>query len=297
MPNVTANGIQIEYDTFGDKKNPAILLIIGLGCQMIYWDDPLCIKLSDSGLYVIRFDNRDTGLSSKFDEAGVPDIMQAFQDRMEGKEIKAPYTHKDMANDAVGLLDALNIEKAHICGMSMGAAIAQTFVIGNRSRALSLISIYGSTGDPGLPQPKPEAINVFLAPPPENREQFIEQGIESTKILSGTGFPFDEAWHGNLAARAFDRSFYLSGTPRQILAGMASSYRKPALKKMTLPTLVVHGIDDPAVPVEGGKDTADTIPNAELMLIEGMGHDTPKLGGAWDQITDRIIEFTGKMNS
>lgn len=277
MPNVTANGIQIEYETFGENTSPPLLLVIGLGGQMIFWEEKLCKQLAEEGLYVIRFDNRDSGLSTKFDEAGVPDIMEVFTARMKGEEITAPYTLDDMADDSVGLLETLGIEKAHICGMSMGAAIAQTIAIRHPSYVLSLISIYGTTGNPELPQPKPEVFNVFITPPPEEREGCIQHFINGFKTLAGPGFPFDEEWHRKIADQSYDRAFYPQGVALQLAAIVAHGNRKSALASVTAPTLVIHGTDDPIVLVEGGKDTAETIPGAELLLIEGMGDTTSLL--------------------
>ncbi len=295
MPNVTANGIQIEYDTFGDSSSAPLLLIIGLGGQMILWDENLCKKLAEEGLYVIRFDNRDSGLSTKFDEAGVPDIMEVFTAGMKGEVINSPYTLDDMADDAVGLLEAIGIEKAHICGASMGAAIAQTVTIRHPSRVLSLIPIYGTTGNPELPMPKPEVYSVFITPPPEGREAFIQHFIDGVKTLAGPGFPFDEEWHSKIADQAYDRSFYPQGVALQMAAIVAHGNRKPSLTSVTAPTLVIHGTDDPIVLVEGGKDTAEAITGAELLLIEGMGHDLPNGKGAWPQIIDAIADHTRKV--
>ena len=292
MPNVTANGIQIEYETFGDKDKSPILLIIGISTQLIAWDVSLCEKLANAGHYIVIFDNRDIGLSSKLEDAGIPDVMAAVGNFMSGKPVNAPYTYDEMADDAVGLLDALGIKNAHICGQSMGAAIAQTIAIRHPQRTTSLISIYGSTGNPELPPPAPYILQILTTPIPEEREAWINQVVENNRLFHGSGFPFDEKWHRNLAERSYDRNFYPDGFYRQLLAGIAHGNRKPALTKLRIPALVIHGAEDPLVPVEAGKDTAEAIPNAELMLIEGMGHDMPKLGGAWDQITDRIIEFT-----
>lgn len=297
MPNVTANGIQIEYETFGENTSPPLLLVIGLGGQMIFWEEKLCKQLAEEGLYVIRFDNRDSGLSTKFDEAGVPDIMEVFTARMKGEEITAPYTLDDMADDSVGLLETLGIEKAHICGMSMGAAIAQTIAIRHPSYVLSLISIYGTTGNPELPQPKPEVFNVFITPPPEEREGCIQHFINGFKTLAGPGFPFDEEWHRKIADQSYDRAFYPQGVALQLAAIVAHGNRKSALASVTAPTLVIHGTDDPIVLVEGGKDTAETIPGAELLLIEGMGHDLPTGKGAWPQIIDAIIAHMRKVTT
>ena len=293
MSRVTANGIQIEYETFGNPSGRPLLLIIGLGGQMIQWDDDLCKDLAQRGHYVIRFDNRDVGLSTKFDEAGVPNLNETFGKIMQGEKIKPPYTLDDMADDAVGLLDALGIRKAHICGMSMGGMIAQTIVIRHLSRVLSLISIYSTTGNPEVPQPKPEVIGMLIAPPPSEREANIEHMLGVFKTIAGPGFPFDEEWTRNIMAKSFDRCFYPQGRVRQLVAILTQVNRVPALASVKAPTLVVHGTGDPLASVEGGKDTAKAIPGAQLMLIEGMGHDLPH-GGAWPRIVEAIAAHTLK---
>jgi pimeloyl-ACP methyl ester carboxylesterase len=296
MAQVDANGIQIEYETFGEPDSPALLLIIGLAGQLIDWDEKLCQQLAQQGHYVIRFDNRDAGLSSKIEEAGVPDIMQTIEAQMKGETINPPYTIEDMADDAVGLLDALGIEKAHICGMSMGGMIAQTIAINYPKRVLSLISIYSGTGDPEEPQPKPEAMEFLLTPPPEEREEYIEHGIKLFSTISGPGFPYDDEWLRNFIAQSYDRAYNPEGTARQLVAIMAQKNRRPALKSLSAPTLVIHGADDPLVLVEGGKNTAADIPGSKLMIIDGMGHDLPH-GGAWPQIIDAIVDHTHKADS
>ena len=296
MPNVSANGMQIEYDTFGDPSSPPLLLIMGFGGQMIFWDEEFCGQLSERGHYVIRFDNRDVGLSSKFEEAGVPDVIEAIGAMMRGEPIKTPYRIDDMADDAVGLLSALSIKKAHICGISMGGMIAQSVAIRHPQHTLSLISIYSTTGNPQLPQPKPEAIEVLIHPLPKERKAYIEYYVKAYHTLAGPGFPFDEEWHRKVAAHSYDRSFYPQGLARQLVAIFAQSNRKAALASVTTPTLVVHGSDDPLVPMECGKDTAEAIPGAELLIIEGMGHDAPH-GGAWPQIIDAIATHTRKVGA
>jgi pimeloyl-ACP methyl ester carboxylesterase len=198
-----------------------------------------------------------------------------------------------MGDDAVGLLDALGIQKAHICGMSMGGMIAQTIAIRHSSRVLSLISIYSTTGNPELPQPKPEVIGRLIAPPPKEREECIQYMVGVFKTFAGSGFPVDEEWLRKTMARSYDRSFYPQGMARQLVAILAQGNRKPALASVKVPTLVIHGTDDPLVRVEGGKDTADAIPGAQLMLIEGMGHDLPH-GGAWPRIVEAIAAHTLK---
>lgn len=293
MPKAATNGIQIEYETFGNPSDRPLLLIMGLGGQLIFWDDQLCRDLAERGHYVIRFDNRDSGLSTKFDEAGVPNLVEVIGKIIQGQEISAPYTLEDMADDAAGLLEALGIQKAHVCGMSMGGMIAQTMAIRHPPRCLSLISIYSTTGNPELPQPKPEVMGLLITPPPDERDAFVRHMVEVFKAISGPGFPFDEEWIRKMMAQGYDRCFYPQGAIRQFVAILAQKNRKPALASVKVPTLVIHGTADPLVSVEGGKDTAEAIPGAQLMLIEGMGHDLPH-GGAWNQIVEAITAHTLK---
>ena len=287
MSHIKANGIKIEYDTFGDKSSPPILLIMALGGQMIDWDNALCESLAAKGLYVITFDNRDTGLSTKFKDAGVPKVMEVITANLQGTPFKIPYTLDDMADDAAGLLEALGMEKAHICGISMGGMIAQTMAIRHPERLLSLISIYSTTGNPGLPQADPEVMRILMTPPPVERKASIEFSVNVFRALAGKGFPFDEVWFQAQAARSYDRGFYPEGVGRQLVAVLAQSNRKPALASVRVPTLVIHGDDDPLLPLEAGKDTADAIPGSKFMIIKGMGHDMPHKG-AWSQIMDAV---------
>jgi pimeloyl-ACP methyl ester carboxylesterase len=293
MSRVTANGIQIEYETFGNPSDRPLLLVIGLGGQLIWWDESLCQDLVTRGHYVIRYDNRDTGLSTKFDQAGAPDIMGTFGKILIGDKSSVPYTIEDMADDGAGLLDALGIPRAHICGMSMGGMIAQTITLRYPSRVLSLTSVYSQTGNPKLPQPKPEVMTALLTPIPVERAAYIEYMLGFFKMVTGRGYPMDEEWtSGNMAA-SYDRCFYPDGVGRQGIAIMAQNNRKAALASIKIPVLVIHGTDDPLVPVEGGKETAAAIPGARLILIEGMGHDLPH-GGAWPQIVEAIAAHTLK---
>jgi pimeloyl-ACP methyl ester carboxylesterase len=293
MPKTTANGIQIEYETFGNPSARPLLLIIGLGGQMIQWDVDLCKDLARRGHYVIRYDNRDVGLSTKFEAAGVPNLMEIFGKIMQGEKIEAPYTLDDMADDGAGLLDALGIPKAHICGMSMGGMIAQTIAIRHPARVLTMTSIYSNTGNPALPQPKPEVMGLLITPPPEEREANIGHMVGLFKTLAGPGFPVDEKWTRKIMGESYDRCFCPQGVARQLVAILAHGNRTPSLASLKVPTLVVHGTADPLVSVEGGKDTAKAIAGAELMLIEGMGHDLPH-GGAWPRIVEAIAAHTVK---
>ena len=286
MAKAAANGIHIEYETFGDSAARPLLLIGGLADQLIHWDNELCRDLSERSHYVIRFDNRDAGLSTKFDQEGVPDLGALARE-----EKGPPYTLEDMADDAVGLLDALDVRKAHICGASMGGMIAQTIAIRHPSRILSLISIYSTTGNRDLPPPEPEMMERLRAPAPPEREAYIKYMVDLFKAMAGPGFVFDEAWTRMITTKTYDRSFSPQGTMRQIAAIMTQTERKKALAAVTVPTLVIHGTDDPVVPMEAGKDTAEAIPGAQLMLIEGMGHDLPH-GGAWPRIVEAIAAHT-----
>jgi pimeloyl-ACP methyl ester carboxylesterase len=295
VARVDANGIQIEYDTFGKHDAPPLLLIVGMACQLIHWDEVLCEKLARRGHYVIRFDNRDAGLSTKLAAAGMPDIGKIIEARMKGEEIKPPYTIEDMADDAIGLLDALGIEAAHICGISMGGMIAQTIAINHCQRVLSLISIYSHTGNPALPEPKPEAMEMLLTPPPKEREANIAYTLEVWRTFSGGGFLLDEDWHRKIAAKAYDRAFYPEGVARQLAAVLTQKNRKTELGFIRVPALVIHGADDPLVPPEGGEVTAEAIPGAELIIIDGMGHDLPH-DGAWAQIINAIVNHTHKIS-
>jgi pimeloyl-ACP methyl ester carboxylesterase len=291
MSRITANGIQIEYEAFGNPSGRPLLLIIGLGGQLIFWDEVLCRDLAGRGHYVIRFDNRDAGLSTKFEEGGIPNLVETFGKIMQGEKIIPPYTLDDMADDAAGLLGALGIQKAHICGMSMGGMIAQTVAIRHSSRVLSLISIYSNTGNPELPPPKPEVMELLIAPPPKEREAGIEHMVGVFKSFAGPGFPFDEEWTRKIMGESYDRCFYPQGMARQLVAILTHGDRRPALASVKVPALVIHGTADPLVSVEGGKDTAKSIPGAQLMLIEGMGHDLPH-GGAWPRIVEAITAQT-----
>jgi pimeloyl-ACP methyl ester carboxylesterase len=286
MPNVKANGIQIEYDTFGAISSPALLLIIGAGGQLIYWEDGFCELLAKKGLFVIRFDNRDSGLSTKFEEAGVPDMIAAMQ----GKPVSTAYSLEDMADDAVGLLDALGIRKAHICGSSMGGEISQIISYRYPQRVLSLTSIMSSTGNPELPQMKPDVLAAVFEPVPGEREAFIEHNVNLWRKLWSPGFSFDEKRLRTVLAASYDRSYYPQGMIRQSAAVLTHGYRRSSIASIKVPTLVIHGDGDPLMPVEGGKETAALIPGAKLLIINGMGHDMPK--EVWPAIVDAISHHT-----
>ena len=292
MPKVKANNIEIEYDTFGDPSSKPLLLIMGIRAQMIRWEKEFCEKFVEKGFYVIRFDNRDVGLSTKFDEAGEPDIMKLYMKLAKGERIESVYTLNDMADDAAGLLSALGIDKAHICGASMGGAIAQIFAYRHPSRILSLTSIMSSTGNPDLPGPKPEVLKLLNLPTPTTREAIIEDRVTRLRIYHGPCFPFDEEKWREFANISYERSYYPPGYSRQFVAIRATGNIKPALSSIRVPTLVIHGSEDPLVPVEGGKDTAEAISGAEFLIIEGMGHSLPI--EVWPKIVDAITKNASK---
>lgn len=292
MANVMANGIQIEYDTFGDRSSSVLLLIAGNGAQLLFWDAGFCELLAQKGLFVIRFDNRDAGLSTKFDEAGVPDIMAAIKSAMEGKHIAATYSLDDMADDCVGLLDALHIEKAHICGASMGGMIAQVVSYRHPQRVLSLTSIMSNTGNPHLSQGQPDAIAAVVATPPSEREAYIEHNLKIWQKIWSPGFPFEKERARTYLEKSYDRSYYPQGMARQNMAILSCGDRRASLSSIKVPTLVIHGSGDPLIPIEAGKDTARVISGADLLIIEGMGHDLPT--GSWSEIVNAISHHVKK---
>ncbi|UCG01862.1 MAG: alpha/beta hydrolase [Candidatus Heimdallarchaeota archaeon] len=280
---VKINGIEITYDTFGDPQAAPMLLIMGLSTQMIMWDEAFCKAIASNGYWVIRFDNRDVGLSTKFDNAGIPDLMEMMMKVQQGEEVKAPYTLLDMAKDAIGLLDVLKIDTAHIVGASMGGMIAQTIAIHYPERVRTLTSIMSTTSNPELPQPGPEAISILITPPPSERAEYIEDSVKTWRFLNGE-LSFDEDFVRERSTQAFDRCYYPVGAGRQLAAILASGSRKEELKNVKVPTLVIHGDTDPLVPVEGGKETAEVIPEAKLLILEGMGHSIPA------EVAPKIIE-------
>ena len=281
-----ANGIELTYDTFGERRDPPLLLIMGLGAQMVAWDEEFCGQLAARGYWVIRFDNRDVGRSTRLDAAGVPNVGQLFQDALQGKPVTAPYTLRDMARDAIGLLDALTIETAHVVGASMGGMIGQEMAIHHPGRMRSFTSIMSSSGAPGLPQARPEALAILFTPTPTEREAYTARFLQMWKVLRGPGFPLDEARDPARAAETFERGVYPAGIARQLAATLASGDRSAALAGVRVPTLVIHGDADPLVPLEHGIDTAKRIAGARLLTIPGMGHALPIT--MWGQIVEAI---------
>jgi pimeloyl-ACP methyl ester carboxylesterase len=279
MPQVKANGLSFEVESFGRESDPAILLIMGYTAQLTRWPVTLCEGLASRGFRVIRFDNRDVGLSEKLERLGHVSVPEAMAKVMKGEPLAAPYKLHDMAADAVGVLDALNIKQAHIVGASMGGMIAQLIAAHHPAKTRSLVSIMSTTGRPGLPQPGPEVMSVLMTPPKNfERETRIAQAMHAWRVI-GSKPPY-AADDKELRAQAeldVDRTpYYPQGIARQFVAIMASGPRlEDTLGKIKAPTLVIHGAADPLVLPEGGKDTAATIPGARLKLIENMGHDIP----------------------
>lgn len=270
---IKANGIEICYETFGDSSNPAVLFVMGLGAQMIAWPELYMSELVDAGFHVIRYDNRDVGLSTKFDDAGMPDFEALFADLMAGKTPTVPYKLADMAQDGIGLLDALNIQKAHVIGASMGGMIAQQMAIDHADRMLSMVSIMSTTGDPSLPSATQAAMDVLTLPAPaaDQIELLVEHNLKNRKVIGGDGFSDDQDARDQ-TRKIIERQYYPIGSARQRAGIMASGSRAENLKTISVPTLVVHGDKDPLVPVEGGVHTAEVIPGAKLEIQKGMGH-------------------------
>lgn len=287
---VLPSGIEIEYDTFGASADPTLLLVMGFTAQLTAWDEGFCRMLADCGLHVVRFDNRDCGLSSKLDgvEVDVGSVIAAAL--AEGAVPPVPYTLSDMALDAIGLLDHLGIDRAHVMGASMGGMIAQHLAIEHPARVRSLISVMSMPGEPEVGQPTPEAIEALLAPPSADREAYIES---SSRWLVWASRKYgDAARNRRNAARDYDRSFYPEGANRQLAAIYASGRRTEALQQLRVPTLVIHGRDDTLISPSGGTRTAELVDGAHLLLLADMGHDLPE--PLWPVLVDAIRSHTSR---
>ena len=292
MTAFKVNGIEIDAEEFGEKTGSPLLLIRGLGTQRIAWPDAFLAGLAKRGHRVITFDNRDAGLSTKFRESGSMDIAEAMGRAARGDPIDAPYRLDEMALDAVGLLDALELETAHVAGISMGGMIAQLLAAQHGERLRSLTSIMSSSGAPGLPGPTPEAAAALMSRPedPGDRESVIRHSVGVLKVIASPGYPSGDDYLRAMAERAYDRCHCPDGIGRQMLAILAAQGRAEALKTIRVPTLVIHGVDDPLIPVEAGMDSAKRIPGAELRLIPGMGHDVAP--GLIPTLVEAIAEHT-----
>lgn len=288
MPQIKANGLDIEYESFGRDDAEAILLIMGLGAQLTQWPLDLCEALVARGYRVIRFDNRDAGLSSRMERDRAFAFSDAFFALAAGKSSFAPYSLSDMGNDAVGLLDALGIEQAHIVGASMGGMIAQHVVAEHPGRCLSLTSIMSSSGNPMLPPPRPRVLSLFMSQGhSHNAAAVIAKGIKTYEVIGSPGFPTDAATLREWVERDAARAYYPQGVMRQMAAVLSDGDRRSLLRKIDVPAIVLHGRDDPLVPLAAGEDTAANIAGAELRVIDGMGHDLPL--ALVPQIADAIV--------
>ena len=283
---IRANGIDICYEIFGNDNAEPLLLIMGLGAQMIHWDDGFCEQLAARGFRVIRFDNRDIGKSSHLTGGKRLTPLELMKLRFLRIPVAAPYKLIDMAKDTVGLMDALGIASAHLVGASMGGMIAQEVALSFPERVRSLTSIMSTTGNPRIPPPTREMAALLMAPPPRTKEEYLARFARTWKMLRAGSFPEDEARDPVLAERCFARGLNAAGVGRQLRAILASGSRKARLHAVNAPTLVIHGAKDPLVHPAGGRDTAASIPDAKLMMIDGMGHALPIR--MWPQIIDAI---------
>lgn len=284
MPRAPANGIEIEYETFGEPDGIPLLLIAGLGVQMLSWDEEFCELLASRGFRVIRFDNRDSGLSTHLETAGMPDMVGAVSGRAE-----PAYQLDDMAADAAGLLDSLGIPAAHVVGASMGGFIAQLVALNHRDKVLSLTSIMSGPGGRDEMPPTPEGQAVLLVNPQSTREERIVQGTWIRKVLKGSLDPWDEDFERARVSRSVDRAYYPDGTARQLIAILTAHSRLERLGSLHVPALVIHGLDDILVPIQNGRLVAAAVPDARLVEIAGMGHDLPER--VWPLVADAIADL------
>lgn len=284
MPTADINGIEICYQSLGPDDAPTCLLVMGLGAQMIAWPDGLVSELLERGFRVVRFDNRDAGLSG-VTPGDPPDIMAMMAAHAEGQPIAAPYTLSDMAADAIGLLDKLGIDEAHVVGASLGGMISQVMAIEHPERVASLTSVMSSTGADDVGQAEPTAIEALLAPPPADRDGAIAHNVKLSRAISGPLFDEDESWER--ARENYDRSFRPAASAFQIAAMGATGDRTERLAGITCPTLVIHGRVDPLIALSGGLATAEAVPNADLVVLAEMAHDLP--AQYWPQIADAVI--------
>jgi pimeloyl-ACP methyl ester carboxylesterase len=286
IQRVQVGDIEIAYETFGRREDPPLLLVMGLATQMIGWPDEFCRMLADRGHFVVRFDNRDIGLSTHLDSAGAPDVMSILG----GDVSSVAYGLSDLATDTVGLLDALGLDRVHLVGASMGGMIAQLVAVQSPERIRSLTSIMSTTGDPGVGAPAEAALAVLLAPAATDRDGAVQRAVDTYRVIGSPGFEFDESSLRDRAGLSFDRAYDPAGVARQLAAILTTHDRTRDLKTISVPTLVIHGSDDALVNVSGGHATAAAIPGAELLVVEGMGHDLPR--AVWPQIVDRITALT-----
>lgn len=283
MPKAQANGIELFYDEHGDPKGPPLLLVMGLGMQLIGWDARFVRLLAERGFRVIRFDNRDVGLSTHLDG-----VDAHLAEALAGDASQVPYRLSDMARDTVGLLDALGIEAAHVVGASMGGMIAQRMAIEHPRRMLSLCSIMSTTSARDVGHSTPEARAALLAPPAADREGAILRAMAAGRTVGSRVYPLGDEARRARAEAAYDRAYYPEGFSRQYAAIIAEPDRTRALQSVSAPTLVIHGEDDPLVQISGGEATARAVPDAMFLRVPGMAHDLPE--PLWPRLVDAIVE-------
>ena len=286
-----ANGIDLCFQEMGDPDGEPLVLVMGLATQMLAWDEGFCGLLVERGFRVIRFDNRDIGRSTKIVSAGVPRRL----DMMRGRSSSAPYLLRDMAADAIGLMDHVGIESAHIVGASMGGMIVQTMAIEHPERVRSMVSIMSNTGSRWTGMPSRKAMAVLLARPPRGRDAAVERAVKTFKVIGSPGYPFDEERIRQVAGRSYDRGHSTAGVLRQLHAITASGDRTQALRELSVPTTIIHGSGDPLVRPAGGRATARAIPGARLKLIDGMGHDLPRQ--LWPVFAEEIAGTAARSRS
>ncbi len=289
IEKATVGDIELAYETFGDRAGTPLLLVSGLGSQMLSYPDELCAGLAAHGLFVIRFDNRDVGLSTHLHAAGLPRLG----DVRRGDRSSVHYELADMAADAAGLVETLGLDSVHLVGVSMGGMIAQRVAITYPERVRSLTSIMSTTGDRSVGGASDAAQAVLYAPPADDREGAIGRQLETSRVIGSPGFPFDEEAVRERAGLAYDRGHDPAGVARQMAAIVTSPDRTADLGRVTVPTLVIHGSDDALVNVSGGRATAAAVPGAELVVIDGMGHDLPR--PLWPEITELITALISRV--
>jgi pimeloyl-ACP methyl ester carboxylesterase len=289
MAQVKANGITIEYETFGAPRQRPLILVMGLSTQMVAWPDRFCAMLADAGHFVVRFDNRDVGLSTKLEALGVPDLNRLMANG--GADAVPPYTLSDMAADTVGLMDGLGLKRAHVCGLSMGGMIAQIMAVEWPERIAGLISLSSTTGEPDLPGSAPEAVEAMMSKPPVGKAAYVDYQAQVYRAFSGDSPFYQEAVQRELSGRAYDRMFYPNGFARQMAAIICAPGRRSALATASAPALVIHGDRDTVVPPAHGRDTADAISGATLKIVKGLGHGMayPAL---WEEIVSAVSTHT-----
>lgn len=288
MATTRVNDIDVYFDVYGSDGDPTVLLVPGLGAQCLVYDDEFCDLLCRAGLRVVRYDNRDVGLSTHLDGAPA-DAMSAVMAAMSGQAVDAAYTLSDMAADAIGLVDSLDVESFHVAGSSMGGMISQTIAIEHPDRVLSMTSIMSTTGEPDVGSPDPEVLAALMTimTPQDSRDARIDNGVELARLI-GTKEVFDERRTRERTAQAVDRSYDPDGTARQLVAILASGSRAEGLAELEVPAVVLHGDRDPLVDISGGRRTAELVSGAEFRVLDGMGHDMPP--AYWDRLAAGVVD-------